>query len=124
MSKKETIEDRVKSLSEKEEKLKLQLSNDSDEVKGKVLRVGKIALIAGGVALLGYWVFNTIFGEEEDEDVKPKKKKKKRKNSDTGTSRLTALFLPYLSKYLETILGDEPGKENKKENDSIEKEEN
>ncbi|MEO9869923.1 hypothetical protein [Ekhidna sp.] len=97
MSKKGTIEDQVKSLSEREEKLKLQLSSDSDEIKDKVKSVGKIALIAGLVALAGYWIFNAFADEDEK---KPKKRKKKDKESGGVSSRLTALAVPYFEKLL------------------------
>ena len=108
MSKKETIESRVKALAEREEKIKMQLDSSSDEMKEKAMRVGKIALIAGLVGLAGYWIFNAFFQDEEDEEEKPKKKKKKRhKHSSGSTSRITALLLPYLNRVLDGILEDE-----------------
>lgn len=104
-----SIEDRVKALSEREEKIKRQLDSDSDEMKDKAIRVGKIALVVGVVTLVGYWLFN-IFSdeeEEEEEEEKPKKKKKKRKSSDGTTSRIATLLLPYLNKFLDGVLDDE-----------------
>lgn len=118
MSKKETIEDRVKSLQEREQKIKLELDNDSDEMKSKVMRVGKIALIAGVVAILGYWIFNTIFQDEDEE--KPKKKKKQNKESKGFTQRVTALAMPYLNRVLDGILNEEEVEE-KTKTDSKEK---
>lgn len=115
MSKKETIEDQVKALSRREEKLKLQLSNDSDDIKEKAKHVGKIALVAGLVAIIGYWIF-TIFSDD-DEEEKPKKKKKKRKAASGGiSSRLTALAIPYLEKMISGVMEDseEPEKSVKK----------
>ena len=107
MSKKGSIEDRVKALSEQEEKIKRQLDSDSDEMKDKAMRVGKIALVVGLVTLVGYWLFNIFSDEEEEEEEKPKKKKKKRKSSDGTTSRIATLLLPYLNKFLDGVLDDE-----------------
>ncbi|WP_420317774.1 hypothetical protein [Ekhidna sp.] len=106
MSKKETIESRVKALTEREQKIKKQLDNDSDEMKDKAMRVGKIALVAGGVALLGYWLFN-IFSDDDEEVEKPKKKKKHKRSSPNTTARITALLMPYLNKFLDGVLDDE-----------------
>ncbi|MEQ9465995.1 MAG: hypothetical protein RLN88_01215 [Ekhidna sp.] len=114
MSKKETIENRVKALSEREEKIKLQLDNDSDEMKDKAMRIGKIALIAGGVALLGYWIFNMIFREEEEEEEDRPKKKRKR-DSDGISSKVTAFILPYIGKILDGLLDGEEEPKKKKE---------
>ncbi|MEO9482320.1 MAG: hypothetical protein ABJG47_02700 [Ekhidna sp.] len=112
MSKKVTIEDRVKSLEAREEKIKLQLDADSDVIKGKAMRVGKIALISGIVAIVGYWVFNIIF---DDGEKKPKRKKKKIRNEGNFSSRIVALAMPYLNKILEGILEDENVEEKEKE---------
>lgn len=119
MSKKETIEDQVKALTRREEKLKLQLSSDSDELKEKAKHVGKIALIAGLVAIVGYWIF-TIFADDDEEEDRPKKKKKKSKSASNGiSSRLTALAIPYLEKFLSGVMDDSddpktPSKDKKK----------
>ncbi|WP_424962163.1 hypothetical protein [Ekhidna sp.] len=117
MSKKGNIEDRVRALSEREEKIKRQLDSDSDEMKDKAIRVGKIALVIGLVTLVGYWLFNVFADEDEEVEEKPKKKKKKRKSSDSTTSRITALLLPYLNRFLDGVLDDE--EENKKEKKEI-----
>lgn len=106
MNKKETIEDRVKSLEAREQKIKLKLDNNSDEMKDKAMRVGKIALIAGIVSILGYWLYNIIFQDDEDEE-KPKKRRKKRKEVNGFSSRITALAIPYLSRFLDGILDPE-----------------
>ena len=114
MSKKETIEDQVKALSKREEKLKLQLSNDSDELKEKARHVGKIALIAGLVAIVGYWIF-TIFSDDDEEEERPKKKKKKSKSASNGiSSRLTALAIPYLEKFISGVMDDSDEQETSK----------
>lgn len=105
MSKKETIEDKVKSLKEREEKIKLQIDADSDEMKEKVIRVGKIALITGVVTILGYWIFNVIF-DDEDEEEKPKKKKKRKQSGQGITSRITALAIPYIERIIEGVIDD------------------
>ncbi len=112
MSKKETIEDRVRSLEAKEQKIKLQLDSSSGEMKDKAKQVGKVALIAGVVAILGYWVYNIIFQDDDVED-QPKKKKKKSRQSSGFTERLTALAMPYLNKALDGILDDENENEKK-----------
>lgn len=114
MSRKETIEDRVKALSEREEKIKRQLDSDSDEVKDKAMRVGKIALVVGGVTLLGYWIFNVFFADDDEEEEKPKKKKRKKQSQGT-TSRISALLLPYFNKLLDGILDDEEEKQRSEE---------
>lgn len=114
MSRKETIEDRIKSLEAKEQKIKVQLDSDSDELKGKAMRVGKIALITGVVAILGYWIFNVIF--QDDEEEKPKKRKKRNRESKGFSERIVALAMPYVNKALDGILeGDE--EEGKKESE-------
>ncbi|WP_425392804.1 hypothetical protein [Ekhidna sp.] len=103
MSNKKSIEDRVKALTEKEQKIKMQLDNDSDEMKEKVMRVGKIALVAGGVALIGYWLFNAFSHDEDEEEEKPKKKQR---SSPNTTSRITALLMPFLNRVLDGVLDD------------------
>ena len=126
MSKKETIEDQVKALSEREEKLKLQLSNDSEDIKEKAKHVGKIALVAGLVAIVGYWLFTIFSDEEDEEDEKPKKRKKKKKSSSNGiSSRLTALAVPYIEKILSGAMDDSevPAHSSKKKEKSVKVEE-
>ncbi|WP_421763304.1 hypothetical protein [Ekhidna sp.] len=111
MSKKETIKDKVKSLEEREKKIKLQLDADSDEMKEKAMRIGKIALITGVVTILGYWIFNVIFNDDDEENEKPKKK---RKTQGQGiTSRLTALAIPYIERIIEGVIDE---KEDEDEN--------
>lgn len=114
MSKKETIEDRVKSLEARERKIKLQIDSDSDEIKDRVMRIGKIALITGVVTILGYWIFNIIF--QDDDEEKPKKKKKKRNSESKGFGeRMTALAMPYLNKMLDSLLNEDDDEETKRE---------
>ncbi|WP_462247579.1 hypothetical protein [Ekhidna sp.] len=107
MSKKASIEDRVRSLEARERKIKLQLDSDSDELKEKAMRVGKIALIAGVVSILGYWIFNIIFNDDEEVEEKPKKKKKRAKDESGFGSRIATLAMPYLNKFLDGILEDQ-----------------
>ena len=120
MSRKETIEDKIKSLEAKEQKIKVQLDSNSDELKEKAMRVGKIALITGVVAILGYWIFNVIF--QDDEEEKPKKRKKRNRESKGFSERIVALAMPYLNKALDGILeGDnEDGKKGSKKETSPE----
>ena len=120
MSKKETIKDKLRSFEEREKKIKLRLDSDSDEMKDKARRVGKIVLTAGIVAILGYWIFNIIFQNDEDEE-EPEKRKKKSKDSSTFFSRITAFAMPYLNKLLDEVL-DEGEKETHKKKKSVERE--
>ena len=68
MIKKQTIEDKVNTLKEQEERVKMQLELDSEDLKSKGLRVAKIAMISGAVALGGYLIFKLLFGDDEDEE--------------------------------------------------------
>ncbi len=122
MSKKETIEDRFKALKAKEDQVKLQLTSNSDEMRDNAKRIGKIALTAGLIAILGYWIFNVFFGEDEKEGKKNKKKKKSK-----GTwERIGALAMPYISKFLDGVidLDEESTQNDKKTKESIEESEN
>ena len=103
MSSKKIIDDRVKSLEEREKKVKLQLESNSEEVKRRFARVGKIALISGLLAILGYWIFNIIFQDDEEYE-KPKKKKKVK--SKGFTERIAALAMPYINNALDDLLSD------------------
>lgn len=105
MSKKETIEDRVKSLQEQEEKIKLQIDADSEELKSKGMRVAKIALVSGLVAIGGYLIFNLFFGDDEEE-----KPEKKSASGNGFFARIGALAVPYLEKSLDGLLNDETEK--------------
>ncbi|MEP1035339.1 hypothetical protein [Ekhidna sp.] len=120
MSKKETIEDRVKSLEAREKKIKLQIDSDSDEMKGNAMRIGKIALIAGAVGILGYWIFNIIFQDDETDENPKKKRKKKNVESKGFSQRVTALAMPYLNKVLDGILDDDELKKKEPEEREIE----
>ena len=100
MSKKK-IDERLEALKTQEEKIKLELSKESDEIKGKVKRIGKIALTAGIVAILGYWIFNAFAPEEE------KSKKKKKKQSKGAWDRLATLATPYLNQFLDGVMNSE-----------------
>lgn len=112
-----SIEDRVQALKVREEKIKLQLDSDSTEMKEKASRIGKIALVSGIVAILGYWIFNIIFQEENEE---PKKKKKKRKESKGFTERIVTLAMPYVNNALDGVLND-VSVDDKKESQKSEK---
>ncbi|WP_436517718.1 hypothetical protein [Ekhidna sp. To15] len=119
MSKKETIEDRVKSLEAREKKIKLQIDSDSDEMKDRAKRIGKIALVTGVVTILGYWIFNIIF--QDDDEEKPKKKKKKRNSESKGFGqRIGALAMPYLNSILDGILNEDENTEVKTKKESKE----
>ena len=108
MSKKK-IDERLEVLKTQEEKIKLELSKESDEIKGKVKRIGKIALTAGIVAILGYWIFNAFAPEEE------KSKKKKKKQSKGTWDRLATLATPYLNQFLNGVMSEEDQTSKEKE---------
>lgn len=99
-----TIKERSRDLKERETRLKLQLEDSEGELKNTAKSVGKIALVSGLVALLGYVVYSIFFAEEEDEEEeKPKKKKKKKRNSSlSGT--LLAYGMPYITKMVDELL--------------------
>ena len=112
MSKK-TIEERLALLKEQESNIKLQLTKESDEIRGKANRIGKIALTVGVVAILGYWIFNAFMPEDEEVE-----KKKKKKNSKSTWERLANLAAPYLNKFLDGILNS-PNEKLSEEKDKI-----
>lgn len=115
-----TLKRRTRELDEREKKLKIQLETSGDKVKEKAKSVGKIALISGIVALIGFWGYNTFFSEDEDEQ-KPKKKKKKRKHSNDMWNRISVYATPYIVSFLDELLELKPLREEKA---AKEKEEN
>ena len=113
MTQNKKIEERAKVLAEKEAKIKMQLDTDSDELKEKAVRIGKIAAITGIVALVGYWIFNVFSDTETEEEEEPKTKKVPQRASTT--SRIVTVLMPYLNRFLDGILEDEGKEVNKKE---------
>ncbi|MEM7297246.1 MAG: hypothetical protein AAF391_03155 [Bacteroidota bacterium] len=111
-----TLKRRTKELDEREKKLKIQLETSGDEMKEKAKTVGKVALISGLVALIGYWGYNAFFSDDEDEEyVKPKKKKKKSKRSNDMWTRLSGYVTPYIVNFLDELLELKPLREEGKE---------
>lgn len=120
MSKKESIEKRVKALNEREEQIKRQLDSDSDEMKERVTRIGKIALVVGLVSLIGYWVFGGLFGdddEEEEVEKRPRKRSKSTRENEGVGSMITAFILPYVQKIIDGAF-DEDEEESKEDPDA------
>lgn len=100
-----TIKERNKELQLKEDALKLQLEMSGDDLKSKAKSVGKIALVSGIVAFVGYWVYQSFFADEEEEDIPKKKRKSKRnKESNSLTNRLSAFATPYIVSFLDELL--------------------
>ncbi len=112
MSKKR-IDERIESLKLKEERIKLQLSKETDEIRGRAKRIGKIALVAGVVAILGYWIFNSFLSEDG------KEKKKKKKQSKSSWERLATIATPYLNKFLDGVMKLEEEPSSKDRNKTI-----
>lgn len=104
MSKKETIEDRVKLLLEREDQIKRQLESHSDELKSKAEKVGKMALTSGVVVLAGYWIFNTFFRDEEEIKPASEKEQPKATKPSVVSSRIIPFALPYIGKLLDRVL--------------------
>lgn len=97
-----SLKERKEELALREQALKEKLDLNSDGLKEKAKHVGKIALISGGVALLGFWVYKAFFEEEDLE--KPSKKQRKRKKAVKGiSSRIAEMALPYMGKILASI---------------------
>jgi precorrin-3B methylase len=97
-----TLKERRQELNRRESALRRELDFSSDSFKEKAKQVGKIALVSGGVALVGYWIYKAFFQEEDDE--KPSKKTKKRKKAVKGvSSRLAEIALPYIGKMLSSV---------------------
>jgi len=104
-----SLKERKQELALREQVLKDELDLNSEGLKEKAKHVGKIALISGGVALLGFWVYKAFF--EEDDIEKTTKKSKKRKKAVKGvSSRLATMALPYVGKILDSVF-----QENKEE---------
>lgn len=109
-----TLKERKRELAMREEALKEELDLNSDGLKEKAKHVGKIALVSGGVALLGFWIYKAFFEEESDE--KPSKKSKKRKKATKDlTSKLSAMAMPYLGKVLDSFLNENKEEVSKEE---------
>lgn len=112
MSTKKSIKQQEKELQMREEKIKQQLDDDSDELKERLIRVGKIAAISGIVALIGYGVYRAFFAEEEEEEIEKPEPQTVRKRS--SPNRLSAMFttfaLPYLERIVEGVFDDEEKK--------------
>lgn len=100
-----TIKDQIKELKEQEEQIRTQLDESEDKLREQTNTIGKIALISGLVALLGYLGYKTFFAEKK----KSKKKKKGGKNPIRG--RIGQLITPFIINFLTEKL--ELNKDNK-----------
>ncbi|GAB4232042.1 MAG: hypothetical protein Tsb0034_04680 [Ekhidna sp.] len=100
---KKSIKDRAKDLEERELLLKHKLEESEDELKRKAKSVGKIALISGAAALLGYWVYQTFFTDDEETQEEAEKKRPIKTNQGLF-GRLSVLATPYITNFLNEIL--------------------
>ena len=108
------IEEYVKELEEREEKLKLELSSSTDEARDKLKRVGKIAFISGIVAIAGYWIYRAFFAEEKVElDEEKPKKIANRTKGNSISSRLTTLAMPYIQNIINDLINNDMEEETK-----------
>ena len=96
------------SLKEKEESIKNQFLETSNQATDNTKKIIKTTLTFGIIAILGYWIFNVSF---------PSKKKKKKKYSKGIWNQMAIIFLPYLKKLIEKAFSLE-----EKEMDSSSKE--
>jgi len=92
------IKEQDEKLKAKEEELKRSLHQDSNRLKNKASRVGKVALAAGIVSLLLYWIYKAFFYEEPTEQEHTKKVVKAQ--SPSFLQRLWTVLSPYATKML------------------------
>lgn len=109
-----TIKEKREQLAAREQELKKELDLNSEGLREKAKQVGKIALVSGGVALLGFWIYKAFFEDEDTENVS--KKSKKRKKAMKGVStKLTDLAMPYIGKVLESVFSNDDEKKIRKD---------
>lgn len=107
-----TIKEKRKELAAREQQLKEELDLNSEGLKEKAKQVGKIALVSGGVALLGFWIYKAFF-EDEESEIPSKKSKKRRKAMKGVSTKLTDIAMPYLGKVLDSVFSEDDVKEKK-----------
>ncbi|MFK7951937.1 MAG: hypothetical protein AB8B73_03755 [Ekhidna sp.] len=109
-----TIKEKREQLAAREQELKKELDLNSEGLREKAKQVGKIALVSGGVALLGFWIYKAFFEDEDTENVS--KKSIKRKKAMKGVStKLTDLAMPYIGKVLESVFSNDDEKKIRKD---------
>lgn len=91
------IKERTEELAKREQAIKGKLLGKSGSLKSKANRIGKTALIGGGITLVIYMIYKAFFTES-----KPSKKiKGSHSNSGVVTEKLVSFLLPYLGKILD-----------------------
>lgn len=96
------IEEQKISLQKREDSLRLDLEEQEDKLKKQAVRVGRLALIGGGISLLLFWGYKQFFGK-----VKPAKSKAKRKiKKSPFVNRIGELLAPYLIRIIKETLSD------------------
>ena len=108
MSKK--IKEKAIELASRESEIKKKLFGKSGELKSKANRLGKTALIGGGIALVIFGLYKAFFQGE----AKPKKNRGPDKSvSGIIAEKITVFILPYLGKILDNLFDNK--QENSKE---------
>ncbi len=110
-----TLKERKEELARREQEIRERLDLNSDGLKEKAKYVGKIALISGGVALIGFWIYKAFF-ESEDEEISKKKSKKRSKAIKSASVRIAEAALPYVGKVLDSVFKEGSANKDKKEN--------
>lgn len=103
---------KTKNLKEREKQLRLALEDGGDELTKKLKTVGKIALISGLVALVGFWIYKAFFSEQKEAE-EPKK------GRSNFANRISVLATPYIVKFFKDMFeteGDTEDDEKTKEN--------
>lgn len=101
-----TLKERKEELAQREHELKEKLDLNSEGLMDKAKQVGKVALISGGVALIGFWIYKAFF-EDDQEEVSKKKVKKRKKAMKATSSKLANMALPYVGKVLDSIFQED-----------------
>ena len=105
------IEEQKINLQNREDSLRLDLEEQEDKLKKQAVRVGRLALIGGGISLLLFWGYRQFFGK-----VKPTKSKAKRKiKKNPFVNRVWELLAPFLIRIIQETLSDSKP-DNSKEN--------
>lgn len=103
------IKQREEELKNREEQIKKALNQEGNLLKRKANKVGKIALAAGMVSLILYWIYNAFFVSEEEQTIKRPKKTQ----TSTFSQRILKLLTPYATKLLSDLIAQEGPKEEK-----------
>ena len=108
----QSIKEREKKLQNREAELKVRLEQSKDGLRRRMRSAGQIALVSGLVALIGYWIFRSLFSEQEPET---ETKTEKAKTSQSFFDRMLSLATPYIVNLFKEMLqvdGDPETSEN------------